>query len=135
MNRQLSLGLEVYKAFKEHNTGNHKPLQYNTEAADAIAKFITESVAANSTSACRDLRSYFNAMPVDTSDDSPFMTVLSIAVYLVNKTQTLLPHLVCHNSILWLLQVCIQFRIKVGLYIGSSLWKECKVQLNWTGCA
>ncbi|KAL3137960.1 hypothetical protein ABBQ38_005207 [Trebouxia sp. C0009 RCD-2024] len=35
--RQLSLGLEVYKAFKEQITGNHRPLQYNMEAADAIA--------------------------------------------------------------------------------------------------
>ena len=69
--RQLSLGREVYKAFKEHVTGNHKPLQYNTEAADAIAKFITESVAATSKGTGRDLRSYFNAMPrqpVDTGD-------------------------------------------------------------------
>ena len=35
--RQLSLGLEVYKAFKEQITGNHRPLQYNMEAADAVA--------------------------------------------------------------------------------------------------
>ncbi len=45
---QLSLGLEVYKVFEEHVTGNHKPLQYNTEAADAIAKFIKDSVTASS---------------------------------------------------------------------------------------
>lgn len=66
----------MYKAFREHITGNHKPLQYNTEAADSIAKFITESVAANSKGTGRDLRSYFSAMPrqpVDTGDlyDSP----------------------------------------------------------------
>ena len=70
--RQMSLGLEVYKAFKQHITGNHKPLQYNTEAAEAIAKFIADSVAAGSNSAAaKDLRSYFNAMPrqpVDTGD-------------------------------------------------------------------
>lgn len=35
--RQLSLTQEVYKAFKEQITGNHRPLQYNMEAADAIA--------------------------------------------------------------------------------------------------
>ena len=46
--RQMSSGLEVYKVFKEQITGNHRPLHYNTNAADAIAKFITESVAANS---------------------------------------------------------------------------------------
>lgn len=62
--------------FSDKSTGNHKPLQYNTEAVDAIAKFITESVAANSKGACRDLRSYFDTMPrqpVDTGDlyDSP----------------------------------------------------------------
>ena len=38
--RQLSLGLEVYKKFKQHITGNHKPLQHNAEATDAIAKFL-----------------------------------------------------------------------------------------------
>ena len=79
--RQLSLGLEVYKAFKEQITGNHKPLQYNTEAADTIAKFIqkqkAESVAANCKATGRDLRSYFDAMPrqpVDTGDlyESPY---------------------------------------------------------------
>ena len=74
--RQLSLGLEVYKAFKEQITGNHRPLHYNTEAAEAIAKFITESVVANSKGTAKDLRSYFNAVPraeVDTGDlyDSP----------------------------------------------------------------
>lgn len=52
----MSLGLEVYKVFKERITGNHRPLQYNTEAADAMAKFITESVAASSRGTARDLR-------------------------------------------------------------------------------
>ena len=70
--RQMSMGLEVYKAFKQHVTGNHKPLQYNTEAADAIAKFIADSVAAGSNNAvAKDLRSYFSAVPrqpVDTGD-------------------------------------------------------------------
>ncbi|DBA93966.1 hypothetical protein WJX77_007035 [Trebouxia sp. C0004] len=70
--RQMSLGLEVYKAFKEQITGNHRPLQYNTDAADAIAKFVTESVAANTKNpAAKDLRSYFNAVPrqpVDNGD-------------------------------------------------------------------
>ncbi|KAL0028455.1 hypothetical protein WJX77_007627 [Trebouxia sp. C0004] len=69
--RQMSLGLEVYKAFKEQISGNHKPLHYNTEAADAIAKFITESVAANSKGTAKDLRSYFNTVPradVDSGD-------------------------------------------------------------------
>ena len=74
--RQLSLRLEVYEAFKEQITGNHKPLHYNTEAADAIAKFITESIAAHSKGTTKDLRTYFNAVPradVDTGDlyDSP----------------------------------------------------------------
>ena len=45
--RQLSLGLEVYKEFKQHVMGNHKPLQYNTEATDVIARFIAEHVAAS----------------------------------------------------------------------------------------
>ena len=44
----MSLGLEVHKASKEQITSNHRPLQFNTEAADAIAKIITESVAASS---------------------------------------------------------------------------------------
>ena len=51
--------------------GNHKPLHYNSQAADAIAKFILESVAASSKTAAKDLRSYFNTMPraaVDTGD-------------------------------------------------------------------
>lgn len=74
--RQMSLGLEVYKAFKEQITGNHRPLHCNTHAADAIAKFITESVAASSKGTAKDLRSYFSAVPradVDTGDlyDSP----------------------------------------------------------------
>ena len=30
--RQMSLGLEVYKAFKEQIRGNHKPLRYNKDA-------------------------------------------------------------------------------------------------------
>ena len=34
--RQMSLGLEVYKAFQEQMTGNHRPLHYSTEAADPI---------------------------------------------------------------------------------------------------
>ena len=67
--RQMSLGLEV---FKQHITGNHKPLQYNTEAIEAIANFITDSVAAVSNNAvARDLHSYFIAVPsepVDTGD-------------------------------------------------------------------
>lgn len=70
---QMSLGLEVYKAFKQHITGNHKPLQYDTEATEAIAKFIADSVAAagSNNAAAKDLRSYFNAVPrqpVDTGD-------------------------------------------------------------------
>ena len=74
--RQMSLGLEVYKAFKEQVMGNHRPLHYNTDAADAIAKFITESVAADSKGTAKDLRSYFDAVPranVNTGDlyDSP----------------------------------------------------------------
>lgn len=74
--RQMSLGLEVYNAFKEQITGNHKPLHYNTDASDAIAKSITKSVAANSKGTAKDLHSYFNAMPradVNTGDlyDSP----------------------------------------------------------------
>ena len=72
--RQMSLGLEVYKAFKQHITGNHKPLQYNTEATEAIAKFIADSVAAGSDhAAARDLRSYFSVLPeqpVDTREDN-----------------------------------------------------------------
>ena len=61
--RQVCLGLEVHNAFKEQITDNHRPLQFNTEAAGAIANFITESVAASSKRAAKDLRSYFNAMP------------------------------------------------------------------------
>lgn len=83
--RQLNLGLEVYKAFKEHITGNHKPLQYNTEAANAIAKFILESVTANSKTTGKDLRNYFEAVPrqpVDTGDryDSPLPARHSAAI-------------------------------------------------------
>ena len=37
----MSLRLEVYKVFEEHITDN-RPLHCNTEAADAIAKFIRE---------------------------------------------------------------------------------------------
>ena len=70
--RQLSLGLEVYREFKQHVRGNHRPLQYNTEATDAIAKFIAEHVAASTTTAAaKDLRSYFDAVPrqpVDNGD-------------------------------------------------------------------
>ena len=71
--RQMNLGLEVYKAFKQHITGNHKPLQYNTVATEAIAKFIADSVAAagSNSAAANDLRSYFAAVPrepVDTGD-------------------------------------------------------------------
>ena len=40
--RQLSLGLEVYKEFKQHIIGNNKPLQFDSEASDAIAKFIAD---------------------------------------------------------------------------------------------
>ena len=47
-------------------------LQYNTEATDAIAKFIAEHVAASTkTAAAKDLRSYFDAIPrqpVDNGD-------------------------------------------------------------------
>ena len=68
----MNLGLEVYKAFKQHVTGNHKPLQYNTESTDAIAKFIADSVTAGSNNAvAKDLRGYFSAVPrqpVDTGD-------------------------------------------------------------------
>ena len=72
----MSLGLEVYKAFKEQVTGNHRPLHYNTEAADAIAKFYTKNIVANAKGTARHIRSYFNAVPrasVDTGDlcDSP----------------------------------------------------------------
>ena len=71
--RQMSLGLEVYKAFKQHITGNHKPLQYDPAATEAIAKFIADSVAdtGSNNAAAKDLRSYFNAVPresVDTGD-------------------------------------------------------------------
>ena len=67
--RQLSLGLEVYNAFKDHITGSHKTLQYDPAAADAIAKFITESVKAGSNNAAtKDLRSYFNALPRESVD-------------------------------------------------------------------
>ena len=70
--RQLSLGLEVYREFKQHVRGNHRPLQYNTEATNAIAKFIAEHVAASTkTGAAKDLRSYFDAVPrqpVDNGD-------------------------------------------------------------------
>ena len=74
--RQISLGLEVYKAFKEQITGNHRPLHYNTDAADAIAKFITGSIAGSSKGTAKDTRSYFSAVPrahVDNGDmyDSP----------------------------------------------------------------
>lgn len=68
--RQLSVGLEVYREFKQHVRGNHRPLQYNTEATDAIAKFIAEHVGA-STKTAKDLRSYFDAVPrqpVDNGD-------------------------------------------------------------------
>jgi len=65
--RELSLGLDVYNAFKQHVTGNHKPLQYNTEVAEAIAKFIKESVDASSKGAAKDLRS-FNAVPRASTD-------------------------------------------------------------------
>ena len=37
--RQMSLGLEVYKAFKEQIMGNRRPLHYNTDTADAIARW------------------------------------------------------------------------------------------------
>lgn len=70
--REMILGLEVYKTFQQHVTGNHKPLQHNTEATGAIANFIAESVAAGSNNAvAKDLHSYFSAMPrqpVDTAD-------------------------------------------------------------------
>ena len=72
----MSLGLEVCNAFKEQITGNHRPLHYNTDAANAIAKFITESIAGSSKGAAKDMRSYFSAVPrahVDNGDlyDSP----------------------------------------------------------------
>ena len=70
--RQLSLGLEVYKELKQHVRGNHRPLQYDTEATDAIAKFIAEHVAASTkTAAAKDLHSYFDAVsrqPADNAD-------------------------------------------------------------------
>lgn len=53
----MSLGLEAYRAFKQHVTGNHKPLHYSTEATDAIARFIAESVGAASKETARDLHS------------------------------------------------------------------------------
>ena len=63
---------EVYKAFKQHITGSHEPLPYNTEATEAIAKFIADSVADGSNNAvAKDLRSYFIPVPrepVDTCD-------------------------------------------------------------------
>ncbi|DBB04571.1 TPA: hypothetical protein ACH3X1_012651 [Trebouxia sp. C0004] len=68
--RQMSLGLEVYKALKEQITGNHRPPHYNTDAADAIAIFITESVAASSKGTARDLRSYFDPVPRADADNS-----------------------------------------------------------------
>jgi hypothetical protein len=48
----------------------------HTDAADTIAKFITQGVVANSRGAGKGLRSYFDAVPranVDTDDlyDSP----------------------------------------------------------------
>ena len=62
--RKMSLGLEVYKAFKQHITGNHKPLQNNTEATDAIAKFVANGVAAGSNGAvAKDLRNCFIVVP------------------------------------------------------------------------
>ena len=73
---QKFVRLEVYKAFKEQITGNHRPLHYNIQAADAIAKFITDSIAAHTKGTAKDLRTYFNAVPradVATGDlyDSP----------------------------------------------------------------
>lgn len=61
----------MYYGSTRRAVSNHKPLQYHTETADAIAKFIAESVAANSKGAGRDLRSYFDAVPrqaVDTGN-------------------------------------------------------------------
>ena len=66
----------MYKAFKEQITGNHKPQHHNTEAADAMAKFITESVAATSKGAAKDLCSYFNAVPRAMLTPVTCMTVL-----------------------------------------------------------
>ena len=40
--RQMNLGLDVYKAFKQHITGN-RPLRYDTEATEAIAKLIPDA--------------------------------------------------------------------------------------------
>lgn len=45
----MSLGLEVYKAFKHHVTGDHKLLQYNPEATEA--ELTADSVAAGSNNA------------------------------------------------------------------------------------
>ena len=89
----MSLGLEVYKAFKQHVTGNHKPLQYNTEAADAIATFIADSVAVGSNNAvAKDLRSYFSAVPrqpVDTGDlyDCALLDIQNVKVLTVHLSK------------------------------------------------
>lgn len=62
--RQLSLGLDCYKAFKQHVTGHHNVLrereemQYISEATDAITRFIVESVAADSKESTTDTRNY-----------------------------------------------------------------------------
>ena len=77
--RQMSMGLEVWKAFGKHISGNHSPHQYKAEAADAIAKFINESVAANTRGTTKDMRSYYQVVPdaaIDTGDlyDSSWAT-------------------------------------------------------------
>ena len=66
--RQLSLGLEVYKAFKQQIRGNHRPLQYSTEAADAIASFIKDFVHSNARNEGKDMRSYYQPASLDTGD-------------------------------------------------------------------
>ena len=81
--RQKSLGLKAFKPFKEQVTGNHKPLQYNTEAPDAIANCITEKVAASSKGTAKDLHSCLNAAPktaFNTDDlyDSPWLSQISL---------------------------------------------------------
>lgn len=58
--RQLSLGLAVYREFKQHVTGSQATtVLYNAEATEAIARFIAESVAASTKTPAKDLRNHF----------------------------------------------------------------------------
>ena len=50
----------MYKAFKEQITGNHRHLHYNTDAADATAKYVTDTSLP--TQIAKNLRSYFDAV-------------------------------------------------------------------------